>query len=165
MLYAPVPTIDYIPAIPNWIQTFPFHDFDIENFQQHINIIEFDHNAWPGANMIDLSGRDAPERSADILLNVTHFVGENFVIYIRRLSNMDFQRKMTANFMQRFNDWVFFQTINGLTPKFGNHRQHEERIFSSSGMQWAPVDGQPGVVDYMWQMRVEFQVRYERLPV
>ena len=159
MIYFPIETKAYLPTLTDWIATYSSSE-PIGGFEWNINVIEFDANAAPGSNMMDYAGRQPPSIQKDILGNQIFTITDNFILYIRRRADMDFERVQGANFLQAFNDWVTWQTINGLTPKFGNTMQHDETIYTSSGMQWQDVEGQAGVIDYMWQISLTYHLEY-----
>jgi hypothetical protein len=109
--------------------------------------------------MLDCTGTEVTTRR-DVLGDVEAAYRVNFVLYVRRYANDNQFREKAAEFLSHFVHWINEERIFGTAPTFGDVDTDKEIIKASGGMKWQAVDEQGTVVDYMWQVQLNYKLLY-----
>jgi hypothetical protein len=159
-----IPMVNHIDKLKEWLATYPplgNFGFNTDNMQGEIHIIEYDPWAAVGANMLQNVNAIFNARYDDIIGTVIMDAEVSYMLFARRNVNDNFWRKEASEFLTHLCQWCEQEYVLGRQPTFGNVDMETERIKITGGSPWNTVEGQPGVMDFMWQFNLKYKLQYE----
>jgi hypothetical protein len=158
-----IPLTDHVSKLSDWLKTYPplAGGLGVDDMSGEINVIEYEPNAPVGTNMLQNVGADYGNIVKNVKGDAVISPSISYMLFARRYNNDEFWRREASEFLTHLCEWNAYQQLLNLQPKFGNIETHAESISITGGTPWNAVEGMPGIYDFMWQLQINYRIKFD----